>query len=176
MPAPGMNPAGILFGANAQLNVGGSFHATTADYIRLGDDIFDSDAVPLNNSNLYMSPPSAFGFLTANPAPIDVQTGVFDFNTFQFTNVLQVPEGETLSFVGGTVNVGAPEGSPPAGFVLASLGRINLISVASEGEAVFDGTGFNVAGFTKLGDINVTGTIHYNRHISFGTINIDITG
>jgi filamentous hemagglutinin family protein len=171
-----MNPAGIMFGANATLNVGGSFHATTADYVRFGDDIFDADAVPQNGSSLFTAPPSAFGFLTSNPAPIDVQTGTFDFNTFQFTNVLQVPEGETMSFVGGSVNIGAPPGNPPAGFVLASLGRINLISVASEGEAMFDGTGFNVDNFTQLGDINVFGNSHVDAseiYIRGGQLTID---
>jgi len=32
-----MNPAGIMFGPNAQLQVDGAFHATTADYIALAD-------------------------------------------------------------------------------------------------------------------------------------------
>ena len=32
-----MNPAGWIFGPTARLNVGGSFHVTTADYIRLDD-------------------------------------------------------------------------------------------------------------------------------------------
>ena len=32
-----MNPAGLLFGPGARLEVGGSFHATTADYLRLID-------------------------------------------------------------------------------------------------------------------------------------------
>src|SRR5262249_32107304 len=40
-----MNPAGWIFGPTASLNVGGSFHATTADYIRL-DDMNRFNAVP----------------------------------------------------------------------------------------------------------------------------------
>ena len=32
-----LNPYGILFGPNAKLDVQGSFHASTADYLRLGD-------------------------------------------------------------------------------------------------------------------------------------------
>src|SRR6266550_6736268 len=95
-----MNPAGILFGATARLNVGGSFHATTADYIKLGaDGVVSAD--PTRASALTSAPPSAFGFLTANPKPIDVQAGVFSGG--RFTNVLQVPVGGTLSFVGGPV-------------------------------------------------------------------------
>lgn len=152
-----MNPAGILFGPSAQLNVGGSFHATTADYIKLGNDgIFPAD--PAQASTLTVSPPSAFGFLNADAAPIDVQAGELDFGTGGFANVLSVPDGQTLSFVGGTVNIGPPVGSfPPSGFLLVSQGRINLVSVASAGEATFDGTGFNVDGFPQLGDINITG-------------------
>ena len=152
-----MNPAGILFGPNARLNVGGSFHATTADYTKLGSDgTFYAD--PAQASTLTMSPPSAFGFLSSNPftAAIDVQTGTIDFESGQFTNVLQVPDGQTLSFVGGTVNVGAPPESPPAGFLLANGGRINLVSVASPGEVALNES-LNLDGFTQLGDINITG-------------------
>ena len=73
-----MNPAGILFGPTAQLNVGGSFHATTADYIKLGTDgIVYAD--PAKASALTSAPPSAFGFLTANPGRIDVQAGVLSW-------------------------------------------------------------------------------------------------
>ena len=110
-----LNPAGILFGRNAQLNIGGSFHASTGDYVKLRDDgIFYAD--PAKASVLTSAPPSAFGFLTSNPAAIDVQAG-----TGVFATRLQVPVGKTLSLVGGTVNVGAPSGQPPAGFVFAPV-------------------------------------------------------
>jgi len=148
-----MNPAGVLFGSTARLNVGGSFHATTADYIRLGSSgVVYAD--PAKESALTSAPPSAFGFLTANPRPIDVQAGALTGGRF---NVLQVPVGGTLSFVGGPVNVGPASGQPSAGFVRAPGGRINLVSVASAGEAAFDGTGFNVDSFQQLGRINISG-------------------
>jgi filamentous hemagglutinin family protein len=148
-----LNPAGILFGRNAQLNTGGSFHASTGDYIKLGTDgILYAD--PVKPSVLTSAPPSAFGFLTSNPAAIDVQAGVFSSGTF--TNRLQVPAGRTLSLVGGTVNVGAPSGQPPAGFVFAPGGVVNIASVASPGEVTLGGA-INVDGFAKLGEIHITG-------------------
>jgi len=153
-----MNPAGIVFGPAAQLNVSGSFHATTADYIKLGNDgVFFAD--PTKPTVLSVAPPSAFGFLPSNPnpAPIHVQAGVFDFD-FGFTNVLQVPAGQTLSLVGGPINVGAAPGAFAGGFVLAPGGRVNLVSVASPGEARFDGTGFSVDAFARLGDISLKGS------------------
>lgn len=152
-----MNPHGIMFGPNASLDVQGAFHATTADYIGLADGT-RFNAIPSMGADslLNAEPPAAFGFLTANPAPIDVNAGVFDFD-FGFLNILQVPVGQTLSFVGGTLNVGSPTGFPPAGFVVAPGGRINLVSVASAGEAAFDGSGFNVDTFAQLGDINIKG-------------------
>ncbi len=149
-----LNPAGILFGSTARLNVGGSFHATTADYIKLGTDgVVYAD--PAKASALTSAPPSAFGFLTANPGPINVQAGVLTGNTF---TVLQVPPGDNkLSFVGGPVNVGPPAGQSRNGFLRAPGGRVNLVSVASAGEAAFDGSGFNVDSFQQLGQINITG-------------------
>jgi filamentous hemagglutinin family protein len=141
-----MNPSGILFGPNAQLDVGGSFHATTANYIGLADGTRFNAIASADGPLLTAAPPAAFGFLTSNPAPIDVDTA----------NLLHVPVGQTISFVGGAVNVGAPDGSIP-GYVLAPAGRVNLISVASSGEAAFDGTGFNVDRFAQLGEASIRG-------------------
>ena len=69
-----INPSGILFGPNAALDVQGSFHATTADYIELGDGV-RFNAVPAAGEvpGLSSAPPEAFGFLGGNYAPIYVQ-------------------------------------------------------------------------------------------------------
>src|SRR4026209_2240638 len=60
-----INPAGWIFGATASLNVGGSFHVSTADYIRLNDGVrFNADGT--NDALLTSAPPAAFGFLGVN--------------------------------------------------------------------------------------------------------------
>ncbi|EDN68761.1 Large exoprotein containing haemagglutination activity domain [Beggiatoa sp. PS] len=60
-----LNPYGIMFGPNASLDVQGSFHASTADYLRLGEnERFYSDLG--NESVLSVAPPVAFGFLDNN--------------------------------------------------------------------------------------------------------------
>jgi filamentous hemagglutinin family protein len=155
-----INPNGIIFGGNAVLPTTGSFHASTADYIKLSDgNIFA--ATPTSNEVLTVAPPSAFGFLSANPAGIQVGNA---------TRILQVPAGRTLSLVGGTIDVGIGN---TQGFLLAPVGRLNLVSVASAGEATFNPAKINgplntdpdpfqtreinVDNFTKLGDINIRG-------------------
>ncbi len=56
-----LNPAGFLFGPNAGLDVQGSFYASTADYIRFGEnDRFNSD--PASFGDLSIESPTAFGF------------------------------------------------------------------------------------------------------------------
>jgi filamentous hemagglutinin family protein len=88
-----LNPSGVLFGPNASLDVQGSFHVSTADYLRLGEaGVFYAD--PTRNSILTVDPPSAFGFLGDNPGVISVQG-----------SNLQVPEGKTLSLIGGDIDI-----------------------------------------------------------------------
>jgi filamentous hemagglutinin family protein len=162
-----INPNGIIFGSNATLPTTGSFHASTADYIKLADgNIFA--ATPSSSEVLTVAPPSAFGFLTGNPAGIQVVNASFQGSP---PRVMQVPTGRTLSLVGGTIDVGT--GNSAQGFLLAPAGRLNLVSVASTGEATFDPTRINgplntgtdsfktreinVDTFTRLGDINIRG-------------------
>ncbi|CCK80945.1 filamentous hemagglutinin N-terminal domain-containing protein [Desulfobacula toluolica] len=130
-----INPAGIMFGPNAQLDVQGSFHASTADFIRLGEN-GRFDAVEPDNSLLTVAPPSAFGFLSENPASISVQG-----------SSLNIPQEETLSIVGGDIQI--------MGGILSALdGRINLASVASTGEINIENIHLNA--FERLGDIEIT--------------------
>ena len=66
-----LNPAGILFGPNARLDVKGSFHASTADELRLADGAVFS-ALDTAGSTLSVAEPQAFGFLGAPPGAITV--------------------------------------------------------------------------------------------------------
>jgi large exoprotein involved in heme utilization and adhesion len=55
-----LNPSGVLFGPNAALDIGGSFHVTTADYIRFPDGgMFHANLA--RPTLLSVAPPAAFG-------------------------------------------------------------------------------------------------------------------
>jgi filamentous hemagglutinin family protein len=136
-----INPAGIVFGPNAQLDLQGSFHASTADFIRLGENGLFA-ATKLDTSVLTVAPPSAFGFLGENPAPISVQG-----------SSLAAPKGETLSFVGGNIDIIESK--------LSALdGRISLASVVSPSEVYHGLSGnmeiINTDSSDKLGTISVS--------------------
>ena len=181
-----INPRGFVFGPEATLDVGGSFHASTADYLKFSDgNIFFAD--PARTSALSVAPPSAFGFLSAPTGPIDVLAGTADETTAPVTikSLLKVPEGKTLSLVGGEVNIGGQvdlnnDGTPDVsgpGYILAPGGHVNLVSVASSGEATFDPTNINgstggpVTGVPSTRDINVSGVAQLgNINITQGSI------
>ena len=94
-----INPSGILFGPNASLDVDGSFHASTANQIRFPDaGVFD--ATNPGATVLSVAEPSAFGFLDSNPASITVDRAD-----------LAVPEGATLSLVGGDIAIAGEGGA-----------------------------------------------------------------
>ena len=66
-----INPAGILFGPNAQIDVKGSFHASTADQLNFADGAVFS-ALDTAGSTLTVAEPRSFGFLGANVGQIDL--------------------------------------------------------------------------------------------------------
>jgi filamentous hemagglutinin family protein len=133
-----INPAGVLFGQHASLDIQGSFHVSTADYLKLGDG-GRFEATSPENSVLTVAPPEAFGFLgERQPAGIAVQG-----------SLLQVPDGETLSVVGGDIQIAD-------GSLYAPGGRIDMVSVASPGEVLPHVPDLGVASFERLGRIKVS--------------------
>jgi filamentous hemagglutinin family protein len=115
-----INPNGIIFGANARLDVGGSFVGTTASSLNFADSSKFSATAPQSAPLLTVSIPLGLQFGEA--------TGRIQ-NQSQATNSsakvvgLQVQPGKTLALVGG--NVALERGS-----MTAAGGRIELGSVA----------------------------------------------
>jgi filamentous hemagglutinin family protein len=113
-----LNPAGILFGANAALNLGGSFTATTADGITFGTG--DFAAIGSNDYSALVGEPTGFTF---SETPGSVVNG----------GNLAVSPGETLQLIGGQViNTGtltAPEGE----IIIAAVEGGNWVRIAQDG-------------------------------------------
>ncbi|MBD2435495.1 S-layer family protein [Nostoc sp. FACHB-110] len=133
-----LNPAGIMFGPNASLNIGGSFIATTANSIKFADGVefsaVNSAAKPL----LTMTVP--IGLQMGNyPSAIQVQgTGHKLYTTDFFSPViynpsstqLQVQSGKTLALVGGNITLDGAILSTQTGQIeLGSLGSAGLVSL-----------------------------------------------
>ena len=97
-----LNPAGVVFGANAQLNVGGSFIVST------GDRIIFADGTEFGTSN-----PKQDSLLTIS-SPVGLQYGINPGNVTVLPNaerVLSNPSGlniqpeRTLALLGGDVSI-----------------------------------------------------------------------
>ena len=118
-----INPSGLVFGPNAQLNIGGSFIGATANGIKLTDgSVFsatNSQPPPLLTINVPLG--LQFG---SNPGAIRVEgkgnSGVFPINN----PGLAVAPGQTLALVGGDITL-------TGGILTAPSGRIEIGSVAN---------------------------------------------
>ncbi len=134
-----INPNGISFGPNAQLDVKGSFVASTADKIVFDNYEFTTTnptAPPLLTVNI----PLGLGFRN-NPGDIniDLKGSTLAFNNGQG---LKVPQDKTLALIGGNVNING-NGVDAEGL------RAGILSPGSQ---------------IQLGGLTQTGTVNFNEN------------
>ncbi|MEH2181844.1 S-layer family protein [Nostoc sp.] len=129
-----INPSGIIFGANAQLNIGSSFIGTTASSIKFADgaefNVINFKSAPLLSINVPIGLQ-----LGNNPAPINIQgTGhsLINFSgpalvpPIPSSTKLQVQLGNTLALVGGDLHLNGA-------ILTAERGRVELGSLSGAG-------------------------------------------
>jgi len=159
-----INPYGIVFGANAKLNLGGSFIASTADSIKLADGSFfsatEQNAPPLLTINVPIGLQ-----LGTNPGEILVEGTGHSLNSNTeadggFTTVtgfaesppgLQIKPGNTLAFVGSNLRFNG-------GILTAPGGHISLGSAGS--------------GFVSLNPTDYGWQLGYAAAANFGLIQL----
>ncbi len=156
-----MNPAGIVFGPTATLNVSGSIAFTTADYLRLANadgsnaGIFAAD--PSTIPQLSSAPITAFGFLGDNPAAIT-------FNGSELT----LDPGQSFSVIGGNITIQSATLADKAA-PIAPGNRVFIGSIASRGELLAE----TLASAENInGELPKTlGTVHISQESNVDTSN-----
>jgi filamentous hemagglutinin family protein len=172
-----INPNGIIFGENASLNVGGSFLATTADIIQFEKQGFFSASNP-ETPPLLTIQPSAFLVNQLNPGRIE-NNSVAPADTDPTGNLsflgLRVPDGESLSLLGGDVVVNS-------GGIVALDGQINLAAVESGRVAIEPDTSFRLEDNSLGKNVSLTNGAgllasgNSGGKIAIAAENIDISG
>ncbi|MEQ9486049.1 filamentous hemagglutinin N-terminal domain-containing protein, partial [Coleofasciculus sp. F4-SAH-05] len=121
-----INPNGIIFGENAQLDIGGSFVASTANAIGFG-----------NQGVFSATEPEAPPLLTVNPDALFFnQLAAQGVSSIELRGSLSVPLGESLLLVGGNI---APDATSTGellidgGTLAAFGGRVELAGVGAPG-------------------------------------------
>ena len=162
-----LNPSGIVFGANAKLNIGGSFVGTTADSVVFADgfkfNATDATPPPL----LTMSVPVGLQFgsnpgaLAQPAAGIAVQGSGHNAqlgDSLQVSGLnlgtrgLQLQPGKTLALLGGNVALDGGLLSAPGGLI--ELGSITSGSVALN--SIPQGFALSYPNASSFGDIQIT--------------------
>ncbi|MGD1912717.1 MAG: filamentous hemagglutinin N-terminal domain-containing protein [Rivularia sp. (in: cyanobacteria)] len=135
-----INPNGITFGENANLDIGGSFIGSTADSVKFANETEFSVTNPQSSPLLTIGVPLGLQF-GPNPGAIVNRSGNGGFT---------VPEGKTLGLVGGNLSL---EG----GGLTATEGRIELGSVAGDSFVSLNQPDYALGytGVQNFGDITI---------------------
>ncbi len=169
-----INPAGIVFGENASLDIGGSFLGTTAESVVFEDGFNYSAINPQSEPLLTISVPVGLQ-MGKNPGAIELNGSGYSLDRLinlalfvDSNSNLQVKSGNTLALVGGNINMTGSR-------VTTTSGKIELGSV-SEGIVNFNSTParweFNYKKVSEFGDIKLDRAIIDAIAFGGGSINL----
>jgi filamentous hemagglutinin family protein len=134
-----INPAGIVFGPNASLNIGGSFLGSTADKLLFNDGT-EFNATQTTKPLLTINAPIGLG-IRDNPGNITNQAS---------QTGLQVDSGKSIALVGGNVSL-------DGGFISAPGGIVALGGLTTAGEIRLNDDGsLNVTEGATRGNVSLT--------------------
>jgi filamentous hemagglutinin family protein len=127
-----MNPAGIVFGANASLNVPAAFTATTANGIQVGNGWFGANT-SMDVVKTLTGTPNGFGF--ANPTAIAGANTGTNSTGGAIVNAgnLAVKEGQSITLVGGMVINTGTIATPAGKITIAAVENGKFVRVSQAG-------------------------------------------
>ncbi len=160
-----INPAGIIFGQNARLDIGGSFYGSSADSILFPDDI-EFSASDTSTPILTINAPIGLGFRD-NPGDITVR-GDND-RVFSSNEALNINPESTLALVGGNVNLQGAE-------IGINGGRLEIGSIVENEQVTFFSTnkGYSLGyeNVQNFNDINFSETRILDLNSGSGSIRV----
>ena len=168
-----VNPAGIIFGENARLDIGGSFLGSTADSILFPDNVDFSASDIQPQPVLTIDAPIGLSFRD-NPQDITVRAGEANNDLTDITG-LTVPVGQNLTLVGGDLNFDGGNITTTDGSVrLGSLDAAAVATLHEDGSLTFPD---NIArGNVSLANASVVNVALGNRsggiYINANNLNI----
>jgi len=143
-----INPAGIIFGENARLDIGGSFYGSSASSVLFEDGEF-SAVNNLNEPVLTINAPIGLGFRD-NPGDITVEGIITESELIAPESALRVDGGNNLALLGGNINLNG-------GKIIAPGGRVNLGGLSTAGEIeIGEDSSFNFPDGIERADVTLT--------------------
>lgn len=122
-----INPAGVVFGQNASLDVPAAFHLSTADYLQFRDATVFSAITP-NGSELSSVDPTQFGFLGASAK----NNGLIAIHGAR----LSVQPDQALDLVAGKIEISST--ATQNAQLHAESGAIRLVAMQRDGKVMTD--------------------------------------